>query len=115
MTGKRHTPETKAKIRAAAKGRTQSDATKAKLSTIFKGRTIAPETVAKIVAARAGYRHSPETIEKLRAAQLARIAAGLVVQKNKVEVPPHLEKFVRKLRRCGIKGEALRHAVEVSP
>lgn len=62
--GKRHTDETKAKIRAALHGRPLSEETKAKMSATRKGRPQSPEHVAARTAARAATlrsRRQPET------------------------------------------------------
>jgi hypothetical protein len=75
-SGAIHTPETRAKISAAMKGKnspnygkTLSPETKAKLSAAQKGKTLSPETKAKISAAQKGKTLSPETKAKMSAAK----------------------------------------------
>jgi len=48
-----------------------------------------------------GRKHSPETIAKMRAAN-----------PRYVPVPDHLKSYAAKLRRCGIRGDDLRKALE---
>jgi hypothetical protein len=75
-SGAIHTPETRAKISAAMKGKnspnygkTLSPETKAKLSAAQKGKTLSTETKAKISAAQKGKTLSPETKAKMSAAK----------------------------------------------
>ena len=75
FSGAIHTPETKAKLSAAMKGenspnygKTLSPEIKAKLSAAHKGKTLSPETRAKISATMKGKTLSPETKAKLSAA-----------------------------------------------
>ena len=87
--GRKRSPETIAKLR----GRKHSPEAIAKM----RGRKHSPETIAKM----RGRKHSPETIAKMRAAN-----------PRYVPVPDHLKSYAAKLRRCGIRGEALRIALE---
>ena len=66
-----HSPETRAKMSAAARERTASPETRAKLRAAQTGRTASPETRAKLRERTA----SPETRAKLRAAQTGRTAS----------------------------------------
>jgi group I intron endonuclease len=63
--GRKHSPETKAKIAAASRGRKLSVESKLKLSAAHKGRIISAETRAKISAAAMGRKHSVETRKKM--------------------------------------------------
>ena len=71
--GKVHSPETRAKIGAARKGRTHAPETRAKIGAASKGRTHTPEARAEIGAVhkgntyRKGKKHSPETRAKMSA------------------------------------------------
>jgi hypothetical protein len=67
--GKTLSPETKAKLSAAQKGKTLSTETKAKISAAQKGKTLSLETKAKISAAQKGKTLSPETKAKMSAAK----------------------------------------------
>ena len=76
FSGAIHTPETKAKLSAAMKGenspnygKTLSPEIKAKLSAAHKGKTLSPETKAKISAAQKGKTLSPETRAKMSVAR----------------------------------------------
>ena len=73
--GKKRSPETRAKIAAALKGRPRPPETRAKLSAAQRGKTHSPETRAKMSKGRKGEKnafygktHSPETRAKLSAA-----------------------------------------------
>jgi hypothetical protein len=68
--GGEKTPETRAKLSAALKGRKQTDEFRAKLSAINKGKTLSPEHRQKIAEALKGKTRPPETIEKMRAAAI---------------------------------------------
>jgi hypothetical protein len=63
-----HSPESKAKISAATKGKKRkpfSPETRAKMSAAMKGKPKSPEAVAKLVAALKGRKQPPESIEKM--------------------------------------------------
>lgn len=62
--GRKRPPEVGAKIRAAALGRSVSPEHRAKLSAFFKGRKMSPEACAKISAGLRGKKHSPERCAK---------------------------------------------------
>lgn len=59
------TPETKAKLSAANKGKKHSPESRAKMSAARKGFALSPEHVAKLSAANKGKKASPETRAKL--------------------------------------------------
>ena len=61
-------PETRAKLSAAHKGRTDSPETRARKSAAQKGHEVSPEARAKIAAAQRGRTHSPETRARIAAA-----------------------------------------------
>jgi len=99
MMATRNTPEYRAKISAAHKGRTlsedhkakigdalrgraKSDETRAKLSESLKGRTFSEGTRAKIATAATGRKASEETKAKMRAAQAYRRAREQTAQGN---------------------------------
>lgn len=78
MRGRKHTNETRVKMKEAwvnrvdkspNKGGTLSDTTKAKISATLKGRPLSEETKAKMSAARKGKRNSPEMAAKVSAAK----------------------------------------------
>jgi hypothetical protein len=73
--GKILSPETKAKLAAALRGKTHSPEAKAKIGAAFRGKPLAPETKAKLAAALRGRTVSPETKAKIRASWVARRAA----------------------------------------
>ena len=66
--GKTLSPETKEKMSAAKKGIPRSPETKEKMSAANKGKTLSPETRAKLSAANKGKTLSLETKEKMSAA-----------------------------------------------
>ncbi len=61
FSGRRHTAETKAKMKASATGRITSQETKDKLSAILSGREIAGDWANKISIANTGKSHTQET------------------------------------------------------
>jgi len=67
--GRKHTPETKEKMRAAKLGRKLSPETKEKIRAAQLGRKLSPEHVEKMRLLRLGRKHTPETIEKMRLAK----------------------------------------------
>ena len=67
-TGRKYSPETLTKMSAAKKGRKRSPEFCAKMSVIQKGKKKSPEHIAKISAAKTGRKHSPETCAKISAA-----------------------------------------------
>jgi group I intron endonuclease len=71
MFGKKHSEETREKIRLRHLGRKASEATKAKMRESAKCRVISEENTLKIHTAMTGRKHSPESIEKMRAAKKA--------------------------------------------
>mgnify|MGYP001575521473 CR=1 FL=1 len=73
--GAPHSPETRAKIGAASKGKTLSFEHRARIGAAQKGKTLSPEHRAKIRLARIGKTHSPETRANMSAAQRSRWAA----------------------------------------
>ena len=80
-----------------------SEATKAKIGAGNKGKIITPEMRAKLRAAVLGKKRSPESIEKWRIAIRKRYG-GIT--------PPPLRNYAKKLHGCGIRGQALRQAIE---
>ncbi len=68
--GRKHTPETLAKMRQAAIGRKHTPETKAKISQIQVGKKLSPETRKKLSQAHIGHETSSETREKIRQANL---------------------------------------------
>jgi len=101
MTGRKFTPEHKAKISAGLTGRTVSPETGAKISKAKKGTIASPETRARMSAVRTGKPgtpRTPEAKERLRVVNLGRhptletrakmSAAG----KGRVHTPEHREK-----------------------
>ena len=71
--GVKHTPEARANMSAAAKGKTVSAETRAKLSVAAKGRVFSPECLAKRSASLKGRRFSAEHCEKLCLARQGRV------------------------------------------
>ena len=59
--GRKHSAETRAKMSAAGKGRRHSAETKAKISAAHMGHEVSEETRAKIAASSRGRKHSAET------------------------------------------------------
>lgn len=72
-TGRRHTPETRAKMRAASLGRVISPETRAKISIASKAASL--ESRLRGIQKRIGGRRSPETRARMRAAQLGKKAS----------------------------------------
>ena len=70
-TGRKHSPETCAKMSAAKTGRKYSPETLTKMSAAKKGRKRSPEFCAKVAAALKGKKISPETIAKRQATRAA--------------------------------------------
>lgn len=70
--GYKHTPETRAKMSAAQRGRTFSSEHRAKISAGLRGRKLSPESIAKMAAANRGRPRSPEAIAKTAAANSGR-------------------------------------------
>ncbi len=70
--GRKHTPETKAKIRAANLGKKLSLETKAKISAAHIGMKPTSEGVANMRASQIGRKHSPDSIAKARAVHVGR-------------------------------------------
>ncbi len=70
--GKAHTPEAKAKLRAARLSKKHSPETRVKMSAAHRGKKLSPETKAKIAAAMRGKRHTPETKTRMRVTMLAK-------------------------------------------
>lgn len=70
--GRPYSSETRAKMGAANKGRKRSPETRAKLSAAAKERQYSPETRAKIGAAKKGHKCSPETLVKMSRASKRR-------------------------------------------
>lgn len=91
------TPETRAKMRAAA-----------------IGRKLLPETIEKIRQAALGRKASPETCAKLSAAMLKCWSKGNHGSRVKSPVPGHLKSYASKLRGIGIKGQQFRQAIEAA-
>lgn len=69
LTGVKHTPEAREKIRLKALGRKPSLETRAKISLANSLRIITAATRKKQSLARIGKKHSPETIAKIKAAK----------------------------------------------
>ncbi len=65
MLGKKHSPETKAKISKAQTGKKPSEDTRAKMSKAHIGLKLSEEAKAKISKARTGKKHSAETKAKV--------------------------------------------------
>lgn len=65
MLGKKHSPETRAKMTAARRGKKHSAETKAKIAASHRGKKHSPETRAKMAASHRGKKHSPETKAKM--------------------------------------------------
>ena len=99
MTGRKHTPETLAKMSATAKGRPFPEAAHAKAAATNTGRTLTPEHLAKMSAglkgkglgrklspehaakarvARIGKTHTPETKAKMSAAHKLRLGSRAI-------------------------------------
>lgn len=97
MTGRKHSPETLAKMSATAKGRpfpegahakslatntgrvhTPEQRAKAATSRGFSGHTHTPETLAKIAATKRGIPHTPETKAKMSAAHKLRLGSRAI-------------------------------------
>jgi group I intron endonuclease len=66
MFGRKHSEETRDKMRQIALGRKASDETKEKMRESAKHRVISEENQLKIYTSMLGKKHSPETIAKLR-------------------------------------------------
>jgi group I intron endonuclease len=74
MTGRKHSPETLAKMSATAKGRPFSEAARAKALATNTGRVHTPEQRAKAVSKGfQGHTHTPETKSKIAAAYKLRL------------------------------------------
>jgi hypothetical protein len=71
MERARCSPETKAKIAAAQRGKVCSAETRAKMAAARKGKKRSADAIEKARASNAGYKHSDETKEKLRMIGLA--------------------------------------------
>jgi len=95
MTGRTHSADTRAKMRAAATGKTSS----------LKGQRLSAEWRAKLSEAKRGHQVSSATREKLRAAQL-RIAKRGRAHHMWGRCPPHA-------RRAEYNGTTLRSSYEV--
>lgn len=74
MKGKKHSPETIAKMRESCKKRTERqrvdgtiERANKKRSEAMKGKKKAPEAIENWKKSRSGYKHSPETIAKIKA------------------------------------------------
>lgn len=72
MLGMHHTPEARAKISAAVKGRKASTETRAKLSRAAKKRGISPEAIKRSIEVRRGIPLSQEHRQKIAAATTGR-------------------------------------------
>lgn len=91
LLGYRHTPEAKAKMSAAQKGRTLSSETRRKLAALHRGKS-RPEHIQEMLrSAQIGKKHSPETIQLLvtqrtgkkhSAERSLNISLGLMGNKN---------------------------------
>ncbi|MCR4301836.1 MAG: endonuclease domain-containing protein [Sulfuricaulis sp.] len=68
----KHSPEMRAKISAALKGRPKSLETRAKMSAAFKGRMVTPKQRAKISATLKGRQVSASALENMKQAQQRR-------------------------------------------
>lgn len=73
MTGRKHSPETQAKMSAAHKGKTFSPEHKAKIAAAARGRTHSQETKTKVSVAQLGRTHTEETRAKMSAALKGRV------------------------------------------
>lgn len=69
--GVKYSPESKAKMSAAQKGRTFTDEARAKISEALTGRVMSEETIRKRVEKTRGQKRSKESIDRLRAAHRA--------------------------------------------
>jgi hypothetical protein len=96
VSGLIHTPEHRAKLSAAHKGKTLSPEHKAKISAGKKGIHRSPETKEKISAAQKGKTLSPETKEKISAAMKGKTCSTETKEKmsaaNKGENNPNYGK-----------------------
>lgn len=70
--GRRHSPETRAKMSAARMGWNPSPETRAKIAAAQRGRKLSPETRARMSASSPRRKLTPEEREKLRLANLGR-------------------------------------------
>lgn len=124
--GMKHTPEARAKISAALKGRKLSVEHRANLGRLHKGKTVSPETREKLRLANLGKKPSKETRDKLSASRrgkklsathCAAVSAGLMGRKLSPELRATLVDIQKKLGateehrakiRAGIKASSLR-------
>ena len=79
--GMKLSPEARAKISAAQRGKARSRATIEKISAAHKGKRLSAEQVARLVAAHKGKRASLETREKMSAARRGRKVSPEIVAK----------------------------------
>jgi len=98
------TPEARARMSAAARGRPKTAAHVRNNAEAQKGKKLSPETKRKISESLKGRKPSPETVEKIRKANLGkkrtpeqkrRLSEG---QKGKVLTPEHRQKISESLR-----------------
>lgn len=73
MAGRAHTPETRAKMSAAHKGKVPTIETRVRLSSWQRGRVHTPEARAKMSASQKGRRATSESIESNRRGQTGRV------------------------------------------
>lgn len=93
--GDTHTPETRAKISKAIKGRLVSEATREKISAVRMGTTQSLETRQKMSEAKKGKKQSPEHCEKRRQMWARKREAKLLAAQRVTEsVPEVAEKVV---------------------
>lgn len=80
MTGRKHTPETLAKMSATAKGRPFPPGAHAKSLETNRGRVHTPEQRAKAATSRGflGHTHTPETIAKIAATKKLRLGSRAI-------------------------------------
>lgn len=87
MTGKRHTPETVAKIRALKMGHPVSAEARAKMSASHTGKVMLDSQKEKVRA----YRHTPEAKERIGAAVRARLSTAEAKAKQTSHLSGYLQ------------------------
>lgn len=104
--GRKHSPESIAKVAAFHKGRKRTNETRARMSAATRGKKRGPhssEHRAKLAASKIGKKRPPEVIEKMRAANLGRPlseehrAKLSLVGKGRKFTPEHREKISKAL------------------
>jgi hypothetical protein len=110
--GRKASPETRAKMSEAH--RNISDETRARISAGGKGRIHSPETRAKIIAANKGKVKSPETLDRIKSALAARSpeAKAQTIAKRKASIaarsPEVVAATIQQIRESRIRNRTLK-------